>query len=82
MKEKINDELSYYLKFLRFKNNLSQQCVADKLKITRQTYTNWEMNPIKLDLQQLIEIGQVMDEDILIFFENYIAKCNNKKEVS
>ena len=76
MKEQLNSELSDYLKLLRFKNKISQEEISDKLNITRQCYTNWENNPIKLDLGQLIEIGKVMNEDILIFFENHIAKSN------
>ena len=76
MKEQLNSELSDYLKLLRFKNKISQEEISDKLNITRQCYSNWENNPIKLDLEQLIEIGKVMNEDILIFFENHIANCN------
>lgn len=78
MKEKINDELSAYLKWLRYKKKISQKDIAEMLGVTRQTYTIWEKNPIKLDLSQLIEIGIAIDEDVLIFFENYIAKRNNK----
>jgi transcriptional regulator with XRE-family HTH domain len=80
MKEKINNELSEYLKYLRFKNKLSQENVAEKLGITRQAYSLWENNPIKLDLGQLFEVGNAMNENILIFFENYIANCNEMQE--
>ena len=76
MKEQLNHDLSEYLKLIRFKKKISQEAISEKLNITRQCYTNWENNPIKLDLGQLIEIGTVMDEDILIFFDTYIAKSN------
>lgn len=76
MKEELNTELSDYLKLLRFKNKVNQEAVAEKLGITRQTYTIWESNPIKLDLGQLIEIGVALNENVLIFFESYIAKRN------
>lgn len=76
MKEQINKDLSEYLKLLRFKKKISQQEIADKLKVSRQCYTNWENNPIKISLDQLIEIGEVIDEDTLIFFNSYIAKSN------
>lgn len=79
MKEQLNNDLSEYLKLIRFKNKISQEDISKKLNITRQCYTNWENNPIKLDLGQLIEIGVAMNEDILIFFEEYIAKCNINK---
>ncbi len=78
MENKLNAELSEYLKWLRFKNKMSQENVADKLGITRQCYSAWEQKPIKLGLDQLIEIGFAMNEDILIFFEKYIAKSNIK----
>ncbi len=77
MKEQLNNELSEYLKSLRFKKKVSQEDIANKLKITRQCYTKWENNPIKLSLNQLIEIGIVLNEDVLIFFNTYIAKCND-----
>ncbi len=76
MKEKINADLSEYLKLLRFKRKITQEDIAVKLNVTRQCYSNWENNPIKLNLDQLIEIGNVLDENILIFFNNNIANCN------
>lgn len=76
MEDKLNNDLSEYLKFLRFKNKLSQENIAKKLGITRQCYSLWELKPTKLRLDQLIEIGLVMNENILFFFENYIAKSN------
>lgn len=81
MKEQLNTELSEYLKLLRFKKKISQEAISEKLNITRQCYNNWENNPIKLDLSKLIEIGNAIGEDIIIFFDSYIAKSNkNKKE--
>lgn len=73
MKEKLNKELSDYLKLIRFKHKESQESIANKLNITRQSYANQENNPIKLDLDKLIDIGNAIGEDILIFFDNYIA---------
>lgn len=74
--EELNEKLSIYLKMLRVKHSLSQEAIADKLGITRQCYTLWESKPIKLDLDQLIKIGNAMEEDILIFFNDYAAKSN------
>ncbi len=79
MKDQLNTELSEYLKLLRFKKKLNQETIAEKLKVSRQCYTNWENNPIKLDLSQLIEIGEAIGENIIIFFDNYIAKSNINK---
>lgn len=73
MKEKLNYELSEHLKLCRFKKKLTQDDIAKKLNTTRQTYSQWENNPIKLDLDKLLDIGKVMNEDMIIFFKNYIA---------
>lgn len=75
-KEKLNKDLSDYLKLIRFKCKYSQDEISEKLNVTRQTYTNWENNPIKLELFKLIEIANLMNDDILIFFKEYVAKCN------
>lgn len=80
MKNKLNNELSEYIKLCRFKKKLSQLDISNKLNISRQAYANWENNPIKLDLDKLIDIGNAIGEDILIFFNNYIAKSNKNKE--
>lgn len=77
--QELNKDLSIYLKMLRVKHSLSQEELANKLGISRQCYTSWESNPIKLDLNQLIKIGESMGEDILIFFNEYVAKSNVKE---
>lgn len=78
MKNDINFELSEYIKLLRFKAKLSQEDLANKLNITRQMYQKWEAEPIKLNLVKLIEIGNACNENILIFFNEYVAKCNKE----
>lgn len=72
----LNTELSEYIKLLRFKCKKSQEDMASILKISRNTYSAWEKKPIKLSLDTLIEIGNILEEDILIFFDNYVAKRN------
>lgn len=76
MKEQLNSDLSIYLKMLRVKHSLSQEEIADKLEVSRQCYYLWEKNPIKLDVEQLVKIGEAMDEDIFIFFNEYVAKSH------
>ena len=72
----LNSELSDYIKLLRFKSKLSQEKVAEKLGVSRNTYSTWENNPIQLDLETLDKIGKILNTDIFIFFNNYVAKCN------
>lgn len=81
MFETLNEELAEYMKLLRFKAKKSQEDVAKDFGISRNTYTNWENNPISLSLDLLNKIVSYFDEDLLIFFKTYVAKCNvNKKE--
>ena len=50
------------------------------LNISRNTYTIWENNPIALSLENILKIGKVLDEDIIIFFKEYVAKSNDKNK--
>lgn len=74
----LNKELSEYIKLLRFKAKMSQEDCANELGVTRNTYANYENNPIELDLSQLVKIGKVFKSDILIFFNEYVAKSNSE----
>ena len=76
--ENLNSELIDYIKLMRFKSKKNQDQVAKILDITRQTYSLWENNPIKLSLEDLIKVGNAIDTDILIFFEEYVAKRNKE----
>ncbi len=78
MFDNMNQELSDYIKLIRFKNKKSQDEVAKMLEISRNTYNFWENNPVTLSLDVLKKIFDVFDEDVLIFFEQYVAKSNNK----
>ncbi len=72
----LKEELSDYIKLQRFKNKLSQEQVAQKLNVSRNTYNVWENSPTKIDIETLKKIGDAIGEDLLIFFDNYVAKCN------
>lgn len=76
MKNNLNTELSDHIKLLRFKSKLSQDEAAKLLNISRNTYNNWENNPIQLNLDTLEKIGKVFNTDIFIFFTEYVAKRN------
>lgn len=78
MKSNLNQELSSYLKLLRFKSKVSQEEISKRLGVTRQTYSNWERKPIKLDLEDLVKIGDAIGEDVLIFFDSYVAERNTR----
>lgn len=78
MKKKLNESLSDYIKLIRFKAKKSQEDVAKELNISRNTYSIWENNPVQLKLDTLIEIGTILNNDIIIFFNQYVAECNKE----
>lgn len=78
MKTNLNDSLSDYIKLIRFKSKKSQKDVAKELNISRNTYSIWEKNPVQLKLDTLIEIGTILNNDIIIFFNQYVAECNKE----
>lgn len=73
----LNEELSDYIKLLRFKSKQSQEDVAEKLNISRNTYMAWEKKPVSLSLDTLVKIGDVFNTDITYFFSQYVAKSNS-----
>lgn len=79
MHETLNQELSDYIKLLRFKKKYSQEEVAKKIGITRNTYSIWENKPVALSLETLVNLFDVFEEDALIFFKKYVAKSNEQE---
>ncbi len=57
----MNSMISYWLKYYRHENGLTQQQVADRLKIERSTYTYYETGKTKPDINTLIKIAKVFN---------------------
>ena len=53
--------ISYWLKYYRHECGLTQQQVADRLKIERSTYTYYETGKTKPDISTLIKIAKVFN---------------------
>lgn len=62
-------DFSKNLKELREKNNLTQEEIAQKIKISRQSISNWERGKSYPDLEKIIMIKEIfnitLDELIL-----------------
>lgn len=59
------------LKSLRGKKLMTQQEVADKMGISRQTYNNYETDIFNITLNKIFEILQALDatpEEMSVFF--------------
>lgn len=72
----MNEKLSDFIRIKRLIKKHTQQSLADKIGVTRQTYVNWEKNPIEISISKLLLIQEALEEDILIFFSEYVANCN------
>lgn len=78
-KYEFNQELSDYLRLLRLKYRKSQEDMSKLMGVSRNTYSIWERRPIVLPLDTIIKIGDLLDENVLIFFSQYVAKSNEKR---
>ena len=56
--------LSENLKILREKNKLSQEDIASKLHVTRQTISKWERSLSTPDADVLIKLSQLFNVDV------------------
>lgn len=72
---------------LRKKNNLSQEMLAEKLNVTRQTISNWELGETVPDLKQALELAKIFDVSLDEITNNskqdiILAKVNNTENNS
>lgn len=64
---------------LRKENKLSQDSFADKLGITRQTISNWELNITKPDIVQIKNISEIFNISIDELLDNNTKDIIEKK---
>jgi len=72
---------------LRKDKKMTQEEVADKLNVTRQTVSNWELNQTKPDVEQLkglsklykISVDDLIDNDVK---EVLVEKISNTEKLS
>lgn len=79
-------ETSKTLKGFRAKNLLSQEDLAVKLGVSRQTYNTYENNPLSCDLESLMKIFDTLNIKEVEFKEFLYAleqdyKSYSKKEM-
>lgn len=64
---------------LRKREKLSQESLADKLGVTRQTISNWELNITKPDISQIKKISKKFNISIDELVDNEIKDPSKKK---
>lgn len=77
-------ELGEHLKYYRKQNQLSQQDLADKLKVSRQSISRWEQNKSYPDLDNLVLLAKIYQISVeeLVTGEVYRVNGENNKEES
>ena len=73
----ISDEL----KLQRFKNKITQEEMAEALKITRRTYITLENNPGKLNIAQSFIISDVLNWNLCNFIWSITSQNVTSEEV-
>ena len=64
---------------LRKENKLSQDSLADKLGVTRQTISNWELNITKPDIIQIKNLSEIFNMSIDELLDNNTKNIIEKK---
>lgn len=72
---------------LRKKNNLSQEALAEKIGVTRQTISKWELGETSPDIKQAKELSKVFNVSLDELTDNDIknvleAKVSNTEKLA
>ena len=72
---------------LRKKSKLSQEQLAEKLNVTRQTISNWELNETSPDLNQAKELSKIFKVSLDDLSGNdvksiFVEKMNNTERLA
>ena len=78
----MNETIGKNIRLLREYNNMSQQELADKLYITRQSISKWESGLVAPDLEKLLKMSELFNvkiDDLLN--DNFIINKNKLSKV-
>ena len=70
------------LKILRKQKGLTQEALAIKLHITRQTISKWEKGLSVPDAEQLVRLAEVLEVPITQLLGQKVADTTNENEVA
>lgn len=66
---------------LRQRKNMTQDDLAEKLYVTRQTVSNYELGRTRPDIDMLVKIAEVLDTDVNAVLYGSPAPANRKRTV-
>ena len=67
---------------IRKRNGLSQEELGDKLNVTRQTISKWELGQSKPDTDKLMEISKLLNVDFNLLIDDSLSLDNNINNTS
>lgn len=69
------------IKFFRHQKGYSQENIANQLSIKQNTFARIEKNIIKLDVEKLIKIAEVLDVDLYLLLTGNIPSNYNLNDI-
>lgn len=67
--------------YLRKKSLLSQEGLADKLNVTRQTVSKWELGQTKPDMDKLVEMSKLFNVSVDVLTNDNLSIEESKEKV-
>lgn len=71
--------VSEKLRGLRAEKGYSNEQIAEKIGIHRETFRKYEKNPFEMSVEIFIKILNIYDTNPSIFFDSIMAKCQGKE---
>ena len=80
-------EIGHKILELRKKNNLSQEQLAEKMKVARQTISKWELGETSPDIKQAKELSKIFNVSLDVLVDNdikdlVIEKVSNTEKLA
>ncbi len=72
--------VSKNIKRLRIQRKLTQEEIADKLYVTRQTVSNWETGKSQPDIDTLVKIAETLNTDTNVLIYGFPDASDRQKE--
>ena len=76
--ETVIENISKKLKGLRAESGYSQEEIAEKLGIHRETFRRYENDPSIIEIEQLLKLLDIYEIDTLYFFNQIYGNLPNK----
>lgn len=69
------------IEFIRKRNNLSQQALADKLKLDRSTISRWEQKCNGATIDSIINISEILNIPLDELIGKDLRLCDNEEHI-